>query len=122
MRARPPTTLPGYHHLLDEPGKLRALLTGAGFEDCRISRLDRIDGPDVERFICRQSRLGATGRRLAALPFADQDVVLGRVRVRLEDLGPDALVDRNEVLGAPSRVAQGSHVRGLERDLSVRGA
>lgn len=95
--------LPGYHHLLDEPGKLLGLLSGAGFEDCRITRLDWIDVPDVERFVCRQSQLGVTGRRLAALPPSDQDVVLARIRVRLTDLGPDALVDRNEVLAAVGR-------------------
>jgi SAM-dependent methyltransferase len=93
----------GYHHLSDEPGKLIALLTSAGFEDCRITRLDWIDAPDVEQFIARQSQLGVTGRRLAALPAADQDAVLHRVRVRLTDLGPDALVDRNEVLAAVAR-------------------
>jgi SAM-dependent methyltransferase len=92
-----------YYDLVDEPAKLIALLAGAGLKDCRITRLDWIDLPNVERFICRQMQLGATGRRLAALPSRDQDAVVRRVRVRLTDLGPDALVNRNEVLAVVAR-------------------
>ena len=97
------------HDLMDTPGKLRALLQQAGYQDVRSTSLPWSHRPNREEFIARHAALGVTGRRLAALPPAAQADFLRAARIRLEKLDAEDFVERGEVIAATAiaRLAPG---------------
>lgn len=88
------------HGLVDDPGKVRALLEPAGFT------VDTIWTQPFERewepalLLNLQSRCGPQGRRLATLAAAERAATTDRVRPRLEALRSDQLTWRCEILYA----------------------
>lgn len=84
--------------LMDDPAKLAALLTEAGFEDPRATGEPFVLDMDVEGVIRRHTGLGLTRTRYESLAPEDRRAFLGRFRDRLSALPPEELVFRDEVV------------------------
>ena len=101
--APPAQPLATYYEATDSAGKLREVLTTAGYEEVETRTLPWSHHPDLETFLHVQQVLGASGRRLTAWDPALRAEFLTRMRNELSAMPPEAFVDRSEVLAATAR-------------------
>jgi SAM-dependent methyltransferase len=101
LRRRPEPELVANHALLDAPEKLERLLVGAGLVRARgwRRRFEQRSAPDE----WLDFQLGYASRRVSALPAAERDAIVGRVRARLRTLDAEAFVYRPEAVFAVGR-------------------
>jgi SAM-dependent methyltransferase len=92
--------LPAKHELMDTLDRLDRLVRGAGFAEVQTWQVPWSFTPDLETFLAHRAGRGPTGRRLAALPGAEREAVLARIRSRVADLPAEDLHDSSEVLAA----------------------
>jgi len=90
--------------LLDTPDKMRELLGAAGLGSISTWMVPFELRLDVEVFLRLRSHLGSSGRRLATLDGSARAACLAEGRARLEELPPDALWDRDQVILATGRL------------------
>jgi SAM-dependent methyltransferase len=86
------------HDILDTPGKIAELVSGAGFTDVDMANAPMEYAPDLERFVEHHTTLGHTARRYAGLPDMDKEGFLRAVRARLDQLDPDDFVNRRQAV------------------------
>lgn len=94
--------------LMNTPEKLAGLVEDAGFRTKNIYVAPYRRMWTVEQFVAYKSRLGPSGRRLAQLDSQARADCVSRVRERLERLGDDTLLDRDQVIYA---TAVSAHAR-----------
>lgn len=93
-----PVPDPGRDDLVNTPAGMRRLLREAGFVRIGSREVPFEHRLDLEGFVALRTRLGTSGRRLAALPPEARASCVARARARIAELGPEALVDRASVV------------------------
>jgi SAM-dependent methyltransferase len=88
------------HHLVDSEAKVRGLLEQAGFWAVRTWTRPLDHAMDVEAFLACRTGLGMAKRRFESLPHEARAECLAEVRDRLAGLGPEDLVERDQVVFA----------------------
>jgi ubiquinone/menaquinone biosynthesis C-methylase UbiE len=88
------------HELMDTPDKLRTLLGNTGYRQVWAGVIPWSHRPSPADFIARNTALGLTGRRLAAMEPATRTAFLRRVEARLEKLAAEDFFDDSEVIAA----------------------
>jgi len=96
--APPDRPLIAQHDLMNTPDKLRAMLQRTGFHHVQVNSMAWSHQASLRQFIEQHRTLGVSGRRLAQLEPAARANFLRNVRRRLENLCPQDLIDRGEVL------------------------
>ncbi len=85
------------------PAKMAGLLEAAGFGEVRTESADWTVNWQPERFIEWRRRMGPSGRRLALLEPDVREVTIARAWARVDALGGEGLVHRDEVVFASGR-------------------
>jgi len=100
LGASDPRPAPRSDAMMDTPDKLATLLTTAGFTSERVW-VDAVEHQwDVSRFICLNTRFGATKRRLDSLDPSGRAVVLARTETRMWALTAEEFLYRGAALCA----------------------
>lgn len=84
--------------LTDTPEKMRALLSGGGFDRIRVRIVPFELAYSVESFLEHRTRFGASFRRLATMDEEARSACVERVHTLLGDADPSDLVDRDSVI------------------------
>jgi SAM-dependent methyltransferase len=82
----------------DSPQKMSVLLEDAGFEDVRAESVKWSLKWKLEDFLEWRRRMGPSGRRLAQLEPDPREIALASARERVEGMGDEALLHRDEVV------------------------
>ena len=101
--APPSDPSPTSADLMNSPDKLAGLLGDAGFTDVEIDSSPVVDRMDPDEFLARRTQLGLAAARFRSLTEAAQTACLSRMRRRLNDRNPDALVSRDVAILAWAR-------------------
>jgi len=83
--------------LLETPGPLTELITGAGLREVAVGPVPWEFSPTPDQFFDHHTSLGHPSRRLAAMAPAARESFLTAVRARLARLEPGDFVDRRTV-------------------------
>ncbi|HEX2240331.1 MAG TPA: hypothetical protein VHJ82_04245, partial [Actinomycetota bacterium] len=90
----------GDHDPVNTQEKVAELLRGTDFSEIRVWAGLRSEQMTLDSFLRHRTGHGMSRYRLESLPDEARDEVVTRVRDRLADAGPDAFVDRSEVIYA----------------------
>ena len=88
------------HELVDTKDKVIEMLTGAGFRNVRTWIRIREEQQTLETFLQHRTGHGMSRHRFESLPVDARAAVIEGVRERLRDAGPQAFLDRSEVIYA----------------------
>jgi ubiquinone/menaquinone biosynthesis C-methylase UbiE len=104
--AFPPADAISRHDFVDTPPKVRRLLQQSGFAEIQtwVGRYESRMTPD--EFIAHRVGHGASRHRFESLDPSTRPACLDAVRQRLRGMGPEALLDRSDVIYAAANVAQ----------------
>jgi ubiquinone/menaquinone biosynthesis C-methylase UbiE len=98
-----PGSVPYSGDRTNTPEKMRALLDEAGFADVETSKIAFVFETDLDRFLDHRVRFGTSLRRLRLMDEGVRAACIARVRERLADAGPEAFVDRDDVIMSTAR-------------------
>jgi len=84
--------------LVNQPGKLGAVLVGAGFGDVRTDTDDWLAAWDLDGFLAYRRGMGTSRRRLALLDPAAAEAAFGEATRAVAELPADAFEHRDEVV------------------------
>ncbi|MGH2694397.1 MAG: class I SAM-dependent methyltransferase [Actinomycetota bacterium] len=102
--APPPAEAISRHDFVDSPDKVETLLERAGFTPVRtwVGRYE--NRMTTDGFIAHRVGHGSSRHRFESLDLDTRSACLDAVRKRVKGLGPEALVDRSEVIYAVADV------------------